>query len=160
MQICKVELWRVWYYEPFAFKCSVRKQSFVEDFVSVWIAFIYPTFKSAFTPRLQCMLLILVSVAFGYFLGPMALFMGPRNLAKCAYPWACFPNFIILDKYSFCRASTLNLARYSFCRGFYRALMNNTSSFVSWTNLHGINTWLEQHVSWSLKPSKIYPVSF
>ena len=70
----------------------MRKQSFAEDFMSVWIAFICPTFKFAFTPRLQCMLLIPVSVAFGYFLGPMALFMGPPNSAKCAYPCIFGPH--------------------------------------------------------------------
>ena len=62
-----------------------REREFHE--VSVWIAFIYPTFASTFTftSWLQYTLLILVAAAFGYFLGPMALFIGPPNSAKCAY---------------------------------------------------------------------------
>ena len=31
------------------------------------------------------------------------------------------------------------------------ALMNSFSSLVSWSNLHGFNIRLEQHVSWSIK---------
>ena len=37
------------------------------------------------------------------------------------------------------------------CRAICPALMNNFSSLVSWSNLHGFNTRLEQHVSWSTK---------
>ena len=37
------------------------------------------------------------------------------------------------------------------CRAIYPALMNSFSSLVSWSNLHGFNTRLEQHVSWSIK---------
>ena len=33
------------------------------------------------------------------------------------------------------------------CRAIYPALMNSFSSLVSWSNLHGFNTRLEQHVS-------------
>ena len=37
------------------------------------------------------------------------------------------------------------------CRVICPALMNNFSLLVSWSNLHGFNTKLEQHVSWSIK---------
>ena len=37
------------------------------------------------------------------------------------------------------------------CRAICPALMNSFSSLVSWSNLHGFNTRLEQHVSWSIK---------
>ena len=57
----------------------MQKQSFAEDFVSIWIALICPMSTSAFTPRLQCMLFIPVSAAFVCFLGPTALFIGPLN---------------------------------------------------------------------------------
>ena len=33
----------------------------------------------------------------------------------------------------------------------YPDLINNFSSFVSWSNLHGFNTRLKQHVSWNIK---------
>ena len=48
-----------------------------------------------------------------------------------------------------CRAAVeLSVRR---CRAICPALMNNFSSLVSWSNLHGFNTRLEQHVSWSIK---------
>ena len=37
------------------------------------------------------------------------------------------------------------------CRAICPALVNNFSSLVSWSNFHGFNTRLEQHVSWSIK---------
>ena len=37
------------------------------------------------------------------------------------------------------------------CRAICPALVTNFSSLVSWSNLHGFNTRLEQHVSWSIK---------
>ena len=37
------------------------------------------------------------------------------------------------------------------CGAICLALMNNFSSLVSWYNLHGFNTRLEQHISWSIK---------
>ena len=37
------------------------------------------------------------------------------------------------------------------CRAICPALMNSFSSLVSWSNLHGFNTRLEQHISWSIK---------
>ena len=37
------------------------------------------------------------------------------------------------------------------CRAICPALMNNFFSLVSWFNLHGFNTKLEQRVSWSIK---------
>ena len=33
------------------------------------------------------------------------------------------------------------------CRAIYPALMNSFSSLISWSNLYGFNTRLEQHVS-------------
>ena len=49
-------------------------------------------------------------------------------------------DFVDLDKFSFCRASFLNLDRYCFCRGICQGLINNFSSLISWSNLHGFNT--------------------
>ena len=49
-------------------------------------------------------------------------------------------NFVILDRYRFCQA---------ICRD----LMNNTSSLISWTNLHGFNTKLELLFLEVLNPS-------
>ena len=64
-------------------------------------------------------------------------------------------KFISLDRFTICRAMcralTLNLDRKAFCHASCQALMNNFSSLVSYTNLHGFNTWLEQYVSWSTK---------
>ena len=37
------------------------------------------------------------------------------------------------------------------CRAICLALMNSFSSHISWSNLHGFNTRLQQHVSWSIK---------
>ena len=37
------------------------------------------------------------------------------------------------------------------CRAICLALINNFSLLVSWSNLHGFNTRLEQRVSWSIK---------
>ena len=69
---------------------EMRKQSFAEDFMSVWIAFICPTFKSAFTPRLQCMLLIPVLIAFGYFFGSQGTIHGTTKLSKMHIPMSVF----------------------------------------------------------------------
>ena len=40
----------------------------------------------------------------------------------------------------------------------YQALMNNTSSIVSWTDLHGFNTKLELLFLEVLNSSWIYPI--
>ena len=37
------------------------------------------------------------------------------------------------------------------CRAICPVLVNSFSLLVSWSNLHGFNTRLEQHVSWSIK---------
>jgi len=46
---------------------EIQKQSFAEDFVSIWIALICPMSASPFTSRLQCTLFIPISAAFGFF---------------------------------------------------------------------------------------------
>ena len=55
-----------------------------------------------------------------------------------------------------CQAICLQLSRgvklsIRKCRAIYSALMNSFSSLISWSNLHGFNTKLKQHVSWSIK---------
>ena len=53
-------------------------------------------------------------------------------------------EFISLDRFTICRAMcralTLNLDRKAFYHASCRAIMNNFSLLISWTNLHDFNT--------------------
>ena len=64
-------------------------------------------------------------------------------------------NFVILNRFSFCRASTLNLDR----KDSVKVLINSTSSLVSWSDLHDFNTKLEHLFLEILNPSQIYPIT-
>ena len=79
-----------------------------------------------------------------------ALSIDPPAIERC---WNCDNNQLksLIDSLTVerCRAAIeISVRR---CHAICPALMNNISSLVSWSNLHGFNTKLEQHVSWSIK---------
>ena len=79
-----------------------------------------------------------------------AFSIDPPTIERC---WDCDNNQLksSIDSLAVerCRAAVeLSVRR---CQAICSALMNNFSSLISWSNLHGFNTRLERHVSWSIK---------